>query len=321
MRSRNAFDLAAAILARPSQSGCRLAVPAARARRLAASRFPIPARPRRRRTFCAASLWLHSFGYEDAIDAFRAAQLKDPGFALGVLGRGDVLQSAALVLRRARERAGGAWRKLGPTPDGARGEGEDPTRAACIWPPSKRCSGPARSRRATKRTPDRMAALTASVSGRRRSAGVLCAGAAGDAAARRSGVAAAREGGCAWQKRVFTAQPAASGRRALRAARLRSRSACGTGTAARRARTRRSRPPSSHALHMPAHTFVQLGMWDEAAASDQASWDASIQWATRRNLPVTSRDYHSLSVAAVPMDAAGAIYERHARPSNSSSRR
>ena len=25
--------------------------------------------------------WLHSFGYEDAIDAFRAAQKIDPGFA------------------------------------------------------------------------------------------------------------------------------------------------------------------------------------------------------------------------------------------------
>ena len=54
-------------------------------------------------------------------------------------------------------------------------------------------------------------------------------------------------------------------------------------------------PGASHALHMPAHTFVQLGMWDEAAAADQASWDASIQWAARRKLPPSARDYDSLA--------------------------
>jgi hypothetical protein len=46
---------------------------------------------------------------------------------------------------------------------------------------------------------------------------------------------------------------------------------------------------------MPAHTFLQLGFWDEAAATDQASWNASIAWAKRRGLPITSRDFHSLA--------------------------
>ena len=54
-------------------------------------------------------------------------------------------------------------------------------------------------------------------------------------------------------------------------------------------------PQASHALHMPAHTFLQLGFWDEAAAADEASWNASIAWAKRRGLPITSRDFHSLS--------------------------
>jgi tetratricopeptide (TPR) repeat protein len=54
-------------------------------------------------------------------------------------------------------------------------------------------------------------------------------------------------------------------------------------------------PAASHALHMPAHAFVQLGLWDEAAASDQASWDASIAWASRKGLSIAMRDYHSLS--------------------------
>jgi tetratricopeptide (TPR) repeat protein len=54
-------------------------------------------------------------------------------------------------------------------------------------------------------------------------------------------------------------------------------------------------PQASHALHMPAHAFLQLGFWDEAAASDEASWNASIAWAKKRGLPITSRDFHSLS--------------------------
>jgi tetratricopeptide (TPR) repeat protein len=45
---------------------------------------------------------------------------------------------------------------------------------------------------------------------------------------------------------------------------------------------------------MPAHTFLQLGMWDDAARSDEASWNASIAWAKRRGLSIASRDFHSL---------------------------
>ena len=54
-------------------------------------------------------------------------------------------------------------------------------------------------------------------------------------------------------------------------------------------------PAASHALHMPAHVFLQVGFWDEAASSDEASWNASIAWAKRRGLPIISRDYHSLA--------------------------
>src|SRR4051812_3739531 len=33
-------------------------------------------------------------------------------------------------------------------------------------------------------------------------------------------------------------------------------------------------PSASHALHMPAHIFVQLGMWPEVEKSNQAAWEA-----------------------------------------------
>jgi hypothetical protein len=53
-------------------------------------------------------------------------------------------------------------------------------------------------------------------------------------------------------------------------------------------------PEAPHALHMPSHIFLQLGMWPEAAASNDASWAASTKWVEQNNLPISQRDYHSL---------------------------
>lgn len=54
-------------------------------------------------------------------------------------------------------------------------------------------------------------------------------------------------------------------------------------------------PASSHALHMPAHIFVQLGMWHDAAQSDRASYDASDAWVKAKRLPPALRSYHALA--------------------------
>ena len=54
-------------------------------------------------------------------------------------------------------------------------------------------------------------------------------------------------------------------------------------------------PAAFHALHMPAHIFVRLGMWKEAVASCQAAWDASVAWVRRDKLSPDHQDFHSLS--------------------------
>jgi len=53
-------------------------------------------------------------------------------------------------------------------------------------------------------------------------------------------------------------------------------------------------PEAHHARHMPAHIFLQLGMWPEAAASNESAWEASDAWMKRKNLSINVRDYHSL---------------------------
>jgi tetratricopeptide (TPR) repeat protein len=52
---------------------------------------------------------------------------------------------------------------------------------------------------------------------------------------------------------------------------------------------------SSHALHMPSHIFLQLGLWHDAARSDRAAFDASDRWIKKKGLPPAMRSYHALS--------------------------
>ena len=52
-------------------------------------------------------------------------------------------------------------------------------------------------------------------------------------------------------------------------------------------------PAAAHALHMPSHTFVHLGMWREAAASNEASWAASEADYAKKKTNDGDRDWHS----------------------------
>lgn len=54
-------------------------------------------------------------------------------------------------------------------------------------------------------------------------------------------------------------------------------------------------PDAHHARHMPSHIFIQLGMWPEAAASNESSWATSDAWVRRKHYPIDRRDYHSLA--------------------------
>jgi tetratricopeptide (TPR) repeat protein len=54
-------------------------------------------------------------------------------------------------------------------------------------------------------------------------------------------------------------------------------------------------PEAPHALHMPSHIFVQLGMWREALASNESAWAASVVWTRAKQLDTSALDFHSLS--------------------------
>ena len=52
-------------------------------------------------------------------------------------------------------------------------------------------------------------------------------------------------------------------------------------------------PDATHALHMPSHIYLALGMWDDVVASNEASYQASINRLERKGLGDEARGYHS----------------------------
>ncbi len=78
---------------------------------------------------------------------------------------------------------------------------------------------------------------------------------------------------------IHASDSPASAQRGLRAAREYSRIA----------------PDAEHALHMPSHIFLPLGMWDDLTKSNQRAWAASRSSVKRRNLPGWKNDFHSLN--------------------------
>src|ERR1700691_1299688 len=54
-------------------------------------------------------------------------------------------------------------------------------------------------------------------------------------------------------------------------------------------------PAAPHALHMPSHIFVQLGMWQDVVASNVVAYKAAVDLIARMDLPEGREDFHTLS--------------------------
>lgn len=241
--------------------------------------------------FIRGVAWLHSFMYEDAIDAFRAAQKIDPSFALAYWGEA-LSFSQPLWFFEEVDKGRAALAKLGATPE-----------ARIAKPKTAREQGFMRAVEALFGAGDTASRAKAYTNAMEKVArenptddeaqtfyalALLATMPRGDAAL------PIRQQAGAIAEKVFARNPNHPGAahyllhaydhgtlaaKALPAARAYAKIA----------------PAASHALHMPAHTFLQLGLWNDAAASDEASWNASIAWAKRRGLSEAQRDFHSLS--------------------------
>ena len=64
-------------------------------------------------------------------------------------------------------------------------------------------------------------------------------------------------------------------------------------------------PAAPHALHMPSHIFVQLGIWEDVASSNKTAYEAAVALIKRRHLPEGREDFHTLSWLAYAHEMLG----------------
>ena len=253
--------------------------------------FPATGDPAAHAHFLRGVLWLHNFGYEDAIDAFRAAQRTDPDFVMAYWGEA-LAHSQPLWFHEDRDAARAVLARLAPTRE---------ARAARAATARERAYLDAVDTLFADGTLAARAPAYAEVMGALAAAhpdddeaqvfhalAILATMPTGDASLpyrQRAGAIVeavlARNGDHPGAAHLIlhAYDHGALAHKGLEAARVYARIA----------------PASSHALHMPAHAFVQLGLWEEAAATDQRSWEASIAWADARGHSVALRDFHSLT--------------------------
>ena len=255
--------------------------------------------------FARGLSWLHSFMYEDAIDAFRAAQKVDPNFVMAYWGEAMSF-SQPLWFFEEVDKGRAALAKLGATPaarmakaktareqgflraaEALFGAGEKPARAAAHAKEMARV--------AAENPGDDDAQTFYALA-------LLATMPRGDAAL------PIRQQAGAIAEKVFARNPKHPGAAHYILHAYDHGSLASKALTAARAYAKIA-PQASHALHMPAHTFLQLGFWDEAAAADEASWNASIAWAKRRGLPICEPRFSQPHLAAIRVDAAGQILE------------
>lgn len=53
-------------------------------------------------------------------------------------------------------------------------------------------------------------------------------------------------------------------------------------------------PAAGHALHMPSHIYLALGMWDKVVSSNEASWAATVKRKENKKLKNDALGYHYL---------------------------
>jgi hypothetical protein len=263
--------------------------------------FPTSGSQKAQPSFIRGVLLLHSFEYDDAIAAFREAQRLDPGFAMAYWGEAMCFNQP---LWRNEDVAKGraALAKLAPTP--VERQAKAPTaREKGYLDAVERLyglqgGGPGVNSVGGQQARDdayaeRMAeisrqfpqddeaaafyalALLATIPENGRNTAVsLKAGAIADAVLKRN---PEHPGAAHYALHAYDdGEHAAMG---LQAARTYARIA----------------PASSHALHMPSHVFLPLGMWDDAVASDEHSFAVSVDRVQRLKLSMAQADFHSLS--------------------------
>ena len=184
--------------------------------------FPNSGAPAAQDDFLRGVAWLHSFGYEDAIAAFRAAQAKDPRLRDGLLGRGAWPSASRCGSSRNPRRAARRWPGWARRPEARMAKARHRRASAASCARSRRCGDQVCSRSRAQAFAEAMAAVAAANPGDDE-AQVFYALALLGTLPRGDASLPMREKAGAHGRGGVRAQPEASRRRAPDPARLRSR--------------------------------------------------------------------------------------------------
>ena len=242
--------------------------------------------------FIRGVLLLHSFEYDDAIAAFREAQRADPSFALAYWGEAMCFNQTLWYnenLAKGRE----ALNRLAATAAARQAKAPTPREKAYLDAVERMfASGDKASR--NRAYADRMAELSRQFPDDDEAAlfyALALLGTQPESGTRDTAVMT-KAGEIALGVLKKNPQHPGAAHYALHAFDDGEHAARGLEAARAYAKIA---PASSHAQHMPSHVFLPLGMWDEAAASDEAAFATSVSLARRKGLSAAQYDFHSLS--------------------------
>jgi len=270
---------------------CVVATLGAQSPRLGRVAFPTsgsaPAQP----AFLRGVLLLHSFEYDDAIASFHEAQRLDPGFALAYWGEAMCFNQT-LWFNENLEKARAALARLAPTRAARQGKAPTPREKGYL-DAVERLFGDGDKAARNRAYADRMAELTRQFPEDDEAALFYALGLLGTIReGQRDQVTSQKAGSIATAILKKNPEHPGAAHYALHAFDDGEHAAMGLEAARIYARIA---PASSHARHMPSHVFLPLGMWDEAVASDESAFAASVARVKRLGLSMAQADFHSLS--------------------------
>jgi len=251
--------------------------------------FPTSGSAEAQKHFLRGALLLHSFEFDDAAEAFQEARKIEPGFAMACWGEAMTFNHP-LWMEQDAEGARTALDRLAPTPEARLAK--TPTEREKMYlsavealygkgdkAANDRAYADAMRRLHEKFPEDENAAafyalaLLGSTEGKRDSSTYMKAAAIAEEVFAKNPLHPG-----AVHYLIHSYDDPVHAPLGMRAARVYAKIA----------------PAAGHALHMPSHIFFASGMWEEAAASNEAAWKASLDRAQRKSLGPDDHNYHAL---------------------------
>ena len=260
-----------------------------RAQELGSIDFPTSGAPAAQPLFIKGVLLMHSFEYDDAREAFVDAQKADPGFAMAYWGEAMTFNHAVWQ-RTSPDLAKAALAKLAATPDARRARA--PTEKEKDWLGAvERLFGPGEKLARDLAYADAMRRMHDKYPADDEVTSFYALAILGTSHGGRDFSIYMRA--AALVEQVYSKNPQHPGAAhylihayddpvhaplGLRYADAYSKIA----------------PSASHALHMPSHVYVAMGMWDESASINERSVKAADARRDARKLDVDQRGFHAL---------------------------